>query len=244
MHTGYISALFKKIFTSVKIWLMNYSTRYKAVILDHDDTAVNSTSTVHYPAHVAFMQKIKPDYTPVSLDEWFMKNFNPGAFEFLKELGLTPSELEYEHRFWEKYCNTRVPVFYPGIPGILKKFREAGGLITVVSLSKERIIERDYKSINFIPDKILGWSSESDKMKPSTWPVKQILKEFNLKQEEVVLIDDLKPGITMAQNAGIKSLWAGWSHGLSEVRDYMKQMAVRELKKPSELHNILLSERR
>ena len=40
---------------------MNRTLKYPCLVLDHDDTAVNSTATVHYPAFVAYMKKFHPD---------------------------------------------------------------------------------------------------------------------------------------------------------------------------------------
>ena len=35
--------------------------KYPCLVLDHDDTTVNSTATVHYPAFVEFMKIYRPD---------------------------------------------------------------------------------------------------------------------------------------------------------------------------------------
>ena len=32
--------------------------RYKCLVLDHDDTVVNSTATVHYPCFVEYMENL------------------------------------------------------------------------------------------------------------------------------------------------------------------------------------------
>ena len=42
--------------------------KYPCLVLDHDDTAVNSTATVHYPAFVAYMKEHHPDRI-LTLDE-------------------------------------------------------------------------------------------------------------------------------------------------------------------------------
>ena len=35
--------------------------RYQCLVLDHDDTVVNSTATINYPAFVQTLQKLRPD---------------------------------------------------------------------------------------------------------------------------------------------------------------------------------------
>ena len=65
--------------------------KYKCLVLDHDDTVVNSTATIHYPCFIEYLEKTKPeragDYT---LQEYFLKNFHPGVeWLFLEDVGLS-----------------------------------------------------------------------------------------------------------------------------------------------------------
>ena len=34
--------------------------RYRCILIDHDDTAVDSTEAVHYPAHVEALRILRP----------------------------------------------------------------------------------------------------------------------------------------------------------------------------------------
>jgi len=45
--------------------------RYRLLLLDHDDTTVASTETIHYPAHIESIRSIRPDLEPCSLEKWF-----------------------------------------------------------------------------------------------------------------------------------------------------------------------------
>ena len=44
--------------------------RYRCLILDHDDTVVNSTATIHYPAFLEALKLLRPGVT-ISLDDYF-----------------------------------------------------------------------------------------------------------------------------------------------------------------------------
>ena len=69
--------------------------RYRCLIIDHDDTAVDSTARIHYPAHIEVMAILRPEIEPVTLRKWFCKNFHPGIMEYLtRELELTQPEME------------------------------------------------------------------------------------------------------------------------------------------------------
>ena len=37
--------------------------RYKCLVLDHDDTVVNSTATIHYPCFCEFLKEVRPQAT-------------------------------------------------------------------------------------------------------------------------------------------------------------------------------------
>ena len=45
--------------------------RYRLLLLDHDDTTVDSTASIHYPAHVESVRALRPDLEPCTLREWF-----------------------------------------------------------------------------------------------------------------------------------------------------------------------------
>ncbi len=99
----------------------------------------------------------------------------------------------------------------------------------MVSHSEVPLIERDYRHASvrfgippFLPDRIFGWTQDPTKRKPSPYPGLQILKEFSLDPSEVLLLDDLKPGIEMAQALGIDTAAAGWAHNIEEIRTYMQ----------------------
>jgi len=201
--------------------------RYRCLILDHDDTAVDSTAQIHYPAHVEVMKRIRPHVPPVDLENWFRKNFDPGIMTFLTaELGFNHEELKIEFDIWRDFNLTRTPDFFPGFIELLQEFREKGGFVTIVSHSEVDVIDRHYRSkVNgeaFLPDAIFGWSNDETKRKPSPWPVQQILERFDLAPEDVLIVDDLKPGVMMAKAAGVEVAAAGWSHQIPEIQAYMQ----------------------
>ena len=44
--------------------------RYQCLVLDHDDTVVNSTASVNYPAFVQTLRTLRPD-VHMTLDDFF-----------------------------------------------------------------------------------------------------------------------------------------------------------------------------
>ena len=201
--------------------------KYRCLILDHDDTHFDSTSVIHYPAHVEVMKQLRPEAEPVSLEDWFRKNFHPGIMEFLtSDLAFTDAEIEHEFAVWREYNLQKVPFFFPGFINLLQEFKERGGIVAVVSHSEVDIIENHYSAVNgevgFTPDIIFGWSDDEAKRKPNPYPVNQILSTYGLDKADALIVDDLKPGVLMAKAAGVDVAAAGWAHKIPEIQTYMK----------------------
>ena len=63
--------------------------RYQCLVLDHDDTVVNSTATINYPAFVQTLQKLRPD-VHMTLDDFFSYSFERSCGARRRRAGLRP----------------------------------------------------------------------------------------------------------------------------------------------------------
>jgi beta-phosphoglucomutase-like phosphatase (HAD superfamily) len=199
--------------------------RFRCLLLDHDDTALDSTATIHHPAHVAAMARLRPGHRAVDLEGFFLKNFLPGFQAFLREeLGFSATEMETEYAIWREFVERGRPHFYSGFLDALERYRAEGGRFVVVSHSESDMIRRDYQRAGrgWAPDAIFGWEAGEGRRKPDPWPVTETLRRFGLAPEEVLVVDDLRPGILMAQAAGVPAVAAGWAHRLPAIRTYME----------------------
>lgn len=219
--------------------------RYRCLILDHDDTAVDSTREIHYPAHLEVMRRLRPGHPTVSLEEWYRKNFHPGIMDYLVgELAMSEEELEMEFSIWREYTASRMPRFFPGFIEILEEFRSRGGRIAVVSHSERELIERDYLEgpghEPFAPDLVFGWDRDERRRKPSPWPVERILETFGVDARDALIVDDLKPAVLMGEASGVEVAAAGWSHDIPEIRSYMERRCTAYLETVTELGELVL----
>ena len=73
---------------------------------------------------------------------------------------------------------------------------------------------------------MFGWDLEPDKRKPNPFPVHEAVRQLALEPRDVLVVDDLKPGIVMAQTAGVDAAAAGWAHDISSIRDFMRETCV------------------
>lgn len=216
--------------------------RYKCLVLDHDDTAVKSTPAINYPSFVESLAVLRPDYK-LSYEDFIHYCYDPGFHGFLTEiLHYTPEEVEFEFRAWQKYIENRIPDFYEGIPEIVARQKAEGGILCVVSHSGEKNILRDYKShCAVVPDLIFGFELGEQRRKPHAYPMQQILKEFSLAPSEVLMVDDLLPGYTMAKNCKVDFAYAGWTSSIEEISKRMRAVADISLDTVQDLYNLQFS---
>lgn len=214
--------------------------KYKCLVFDHDDTVVNSTATIHYPCFVEYTAERYPDKS-CTLDEYFIKNFAPGFLEFCQEeYGMSDADIDDETAYWNAYVENHVPEAYPGIRGIMERQRAEGGLICVVSHSMERNIARDYRENGLpVPDAIYGWERPLSERKPAAFPLEDIMRRFDLKPEELLMIDDLKPGYDMAAKCGVDFAAVGWSNDIAEIESFMRQNTPHYFKTVAEFDRFL-----
>ncbi len=216
--------------------------KYKCLVLDHDDTVVNSTATIHYPCFVEYLGKYFPKYCDTyTLKDYFIKNFHPGIIElFTDEIGLSEEQLAHEEAYWREYVKEHIPTAYEGISEVISEFKSRGGIIVVDSHSYTGYIERDYKHNNLpFPDLIYGWDIPKDQRKPSPYTLFDIMKRFDLKPSELIVVDDLKPGYDMAKGAGVDFAAAGWAYDVPEIADFMKTNCDYYLQSIKDLDRIL-----
>jgi phosphoglycolate phosphatase-like HAD superfamily hydrolase len=199
--------------------------KYKCLILDHDDTAVKSTPEIHYPSFVEALKNLRPNERSITLEEFVRYCFNPGFSSLCKDIiKFTDEELQHQQEVWKKYTESTVPDFFEMFTETIQEFKKQGGIVTVVSHSERSRIERDYSiHCGFLPDAIFGWELPEHQRKPHPYPIKEILKRFNLQETEALMLDDLKPGMEMARSCNVDFAAAGWSHSIPEIKEQMKK---------------------
>ena len=216
--------------------------KYKCLVLDHDDTVVDSSASIHYPSFVEYLKIARPNLADkYTLEEYFEKNFHPGILElFTDEIGLSDEELQDEEKFWREYVKSHIPHAYPGIREIIAEFKAQGGIVAVDSHSVSENIVRDYKANDLPdPDIIYGWDIPKEMRKPNPGTLFDLMERFNLTPDEILVVDDLKPGYDMAKAAGVDIAAAGWAHNVPEIVDFMTKNCEYFCKSVEDLRNIL-----
>ena len=216
--------------------------RYPCLVLDHDDTVVDSIATVHHPCFQAFLSQVRPG-AEMDLEEYLIENFD-GTFVDMcrKRYGLTSEELDRELIFWNQYVAAHTPKAYPGLQELLWRYREAGGKICVASHSLSANILRDYRENGLPePDLIFGWDLPPEKRKPSPYPLQEILRQYDLHPAQLLVVDDLKTGYDMASSCSADFAAAGWGYRSTYITALMQAQCSRYLTEVSQLEQLLFS---
>lgn len=214
--------------------------KYKVLALDHDDTVVQSTAEIHYPAFLETLKTFRPEMH-MSLDTFNEYCFSPGFFPLCRDiLKLSESEMVIQDGIWRNYARNHRPNVFAGWQEILSRFKAQGGIICVVSHSDREFILHDYQAnFGFIPDEIFDWSLGEDKCKPYPYPIEKIIEHFKVAPQDILVVDDLTTGLAMARNAHVDFAYAAWANRLPEKTKFMSEKSDYTLFKPLELEQII-----
>lgn len=185
--------------------------KYPCLVLDHDDTVVQSEATVNYPYFCYILDKFRPG-TTISLSEYTHGCYSQGFVEMCKNnYQFTEQELAEEYRGWKDYILNHIPAPFNGIKEIIVRQKASGGLVCVVSHSTKETICRDYMThFGFLPDQIYGWDMPEIQRKPNPFPLKDIMHSYNLSPSELLVVDDMKPAWEMARKVDVPIAFAAW----------------------------------
>ncbi len=218
-------------------------TRFKCLILDHDDTTVNSTQEINHPSFCETLAKLRGE--TLSFEEYSDLCFDLGFDALCREkYGFTADEMQREFEIWQKSTEDRIPTAYDGIINIIRRQRAAGGVVCVASHSTRRVIERDWKH-NFatLPDAIYDWTLGEGRRKPAPWPVIDACARFHLEPTDVLVVDDMDRGTLMANAAGARFAAALWAPSTPSIRNAMRGKSDLCFESPRELEDFLFNER-
>lgn len=215
--------------------------KYRCLVLDHDDTVVQSMKTLSYPFWCMELELFRPGITQ-SLEDYILECHNRGFASLCRDcFHFTDEELKKEHEMWMEYIMTHTPDPYPGIAEIIHRQKAEGGMICVVSHSHADNILRDYRThFGLEPDAVYGWELPPHQRKPNPYPLEDIMRRYSLKPEEILVVDDMKLACQMADPLGIRVAYSGWNGlGISEIEEEMRSMCTYSFESTEKLYNFL-----
>ena len=197
--------------------------KYPCLVLDHDDTVVQSEKAIGYPFFCTVLDQFRPGQS-ISFHDYVHDCHNLGFSEMCRtRFRFTPEELHTEYTGWMEYIKTHIPPPFPGIGDVIRRQKAEGGLICVVSHSSIQNITRDY-AVHFgvQPDAIYGWDLPPHQRKPNPYPLVHIMEQHHLSPSEILVVDDMKLAWQMVQPVNVKIAFAAW--GKLEFPDLSAEM--------------------
>lgn len=215
--------------------------KYPCLVLDHDDTVVQSETSVNYPYFCYILDQFRPGQT-ITLDEYIHGCFHMGFSEMCRQkYNFTEEELAQEYLGWKNYIRSHIPAPYPGIDRIIRRQKEAGGILCVVSHSSEENITRDYAAhFGILPDAIFGWDMPEHQRKPNPYPLEQIMETYRFSPDQLLVVDDMKPAYDMAHGLGVPVAFAQWGkQDCPEICAEMRKLCNFTFDRPKALEEFL-----
>lgn len=215
--------------------------KYPCLVLDHDDTVVQTEKTIGYPYFCYILNHFRPGET-ISFPDYVSDCHNYGFAQMCRRRwNFTETEQEEEYRGWMDYVKAHVPDIFPGIGNIIRRQKQEGGLICVVSHSCVENITRDYTHhFGIQPDAIYGWDYPEHLRKPNPFPLEDIMQRYDLKPEEMLVVDDMKLAWMMAKPMNVPVAFAAWGKTeFSELSEEMRGLCDFSFDSTEKLYNFL-----
>lgn len=197
--------------------------RFQCLVLDHDDTTVDSTRHVNYPQFKQFIHTLRPEVN-FTEEDYIRSCCDYGFYGMCdKLLHYTPEELELHIANWKAYLKTHRAPFFAGMPELIARQKAEGGLVCVVSHSYEDTIRPLYEHFGVTqPHLVFGAERPEEERKPNPWPLQEIMRRYGLRPEEVIMVDDAPQGGEMARKCGVKFACAAWFGMPEHVKNRMQ----------------------
>lgn len=218
--------------------------KYPCLILDHDDTIVQTERAIGYPYFRDYLEKIRPG-THLSFRDYVRACHNTVFPDMCRaNWNFTDAEMEEEYALWQTYCASHIPPIFPGVDSLIRRQKAEGGLVCVVSLSSHANIVRDYDAhFGIQPDAVYDNDLPRHQRKPLPWPLMDIMARFALEPKDLLVVDDMMLGVQMARAAGVPTAYAAWSkQDFPELLEEMRDVCDYSFASAAELERFLFEE--
>ena len=197
--------------------------KFPCLVLDHDETVVQSEKTIGFPCFCQTLSRIRPGRS-MTLEEYVRGCHELGFVDMCRQwFDFTDEEMQEEYNDWVEYVKIHTPAPFPGIDRIIHSQKACGGLLCVVSHSGSQNISRDYMAhFGCLPDAIYGCDYPKEQQKPTSYPLLDIIERYRLKPEDILVVDDMKLACQMAQPVNVPVAFAAW--GKTDFPEIAREM--------------------
>ena len=191
----------------------------KAVIFDLDGTLTNTTLDICDNVNLALR---KFGYKEITPDE--ARRFVGNGAKILIERslkGVMPDNFNEVVDFYNKsynFCGSPRTFVYEGMKDVIKKLKNDGYLLAVVSNKPQDGTNEVIKTFfgNEIFDYVFG-QRDGVKTKPDKQPVEITLSALGVKKDDAVYVGDSEVDVLTARNSGVDGITVLWGYRDKEL---------------------------
>lgn len=187
--------------------------RKKCLILDHDDTIINSQESIHYPLFVDVLKILRPNIIPIDFEKFIELSNELGFVKMCRMLyHYNEKEIQFEYEHWKIHSSLIEAPAFEGIKEFLTAFIEIGGVIIVYTMNSKQNVIKDYERLfNFVPNRIISHDQYYILRKPYRLSILKELHNLNLTVEDCIFIDDTPMLLELKHRLNMDFIAANWA---------------------------------
>lgn len=180
---------------------------YKCIALDVDGTLIDTERAIFHSLGKVLQEELGREFTEKEME------ISIGMLgEHTLELFKVPNPKEALLRWYGYLADSRpMNVFFPGMELTIRKLKEAGVIMAVVTSRKSFELSEDplFISIQHLFDEVVT-SDLVEFPKPHPGPLLRLMERQGLKAHEILFVGDTIHDSRCAESAGVDFVLAGW----------------------------------
>ncbi|MBM6615685.1 pyrophosphatase PpaX [Desemzia sp. RIT804] len=186
----------------------------ETVLFDFDGTLADSNELINQ-SHLSVLEEYFPgEYT---LDS--VRQFNGPSLETTYQfLGAEKSEeMITKYREYNAVYHNQMIRLFKGVEENLKLLKQKGVRLGIVSTKRNDVLEKGIRHLNLegLFEVVIG-AEDYTHFKPYPEPIYAAMAKLNCQHSTTIMVGDNGHDILAAKNAGIMSVFVGWSQKTSE----------------------------
>ena len=183
--------------------------KYKYVLFDLDGTLINTNKIIIDSFKYTLKNHLDIDIEDREIFKYFGEPLLTTLERFSKEkaVDMFDTYIQYNESIHDKNIEA-----FENVDSVLKYLTDLGCIMCIVTSKRKILAKRGLKLLDLLKyfDKVIA-CEDTIKHKPEPDPIFKALSELNAKPELSLMVGDSEYDIKCAKNAGVKSVFVGWS---------------------------------
>lgn len=205
----------------------------ETVLFDFDGTLADSNALINQ-SHLSVLEEYFPG--EYSLDS--VRQFNGPSLETTYQFlgGEKSEEMIAKYREYNALYHDQMIRLFTGVEETLRLLKEKGIRLGVVSTKRNDVLEKGIRHLNLegLFEVVIG-AEDYTHFKPHPEPIYIAMAQLNCLHSTTIMVGDNGHDILAAKNAGILSVFVGWSQKTSEeIAPFKPDLTVQTMEELAE----------